>query len=340
MYSISPKDSLFNAEKKSKFIVINIPKSKAHAPIVELKDNRKFTNSDGYFIVFKVEKDICKTVQDYLEVKLNEFIKEHGSIKEKSPNDFLKFLEADSTYHFEDLSSNEKLNEPSDPIKLTEINKEEAALSQNFLDAEQGPSPRSQSSSLIEEKIETENLRRVDSLSKLAVENSDRTESIESLTASQDSIRSESQKLTNNQNDQLAREIQSVFSNENKILLNINKHGSAIQKGYFNGVEKSTHLSLISAIAEKINLDSCDLLNNSSSVVNVNTLKQNIYELKTYINDKGTTDALSRYRGFSPLRCIAAFFGGGRVKSIEFVEQLQEQLDTLTNNISQIRPTA
>ncbi len=112
------------------------------------------------------------------------------------------------------------------------------------------------------------------------------------------------------------------------------------KKSYFNGQEKSRALSLISELSEKIDLDSLNLLNNSSSVVDIETLKHNINELDKYINDKQITDVLSRYRGFFPLRCFATLWGGRKVKSIEYVKQLQDQLDTLTKNISEIGPTA
>ncbi len=171
----------------------------------------------------------------YLDSKFEEFTKEINNINKKSISNFFKLLEADGLYHFEVCSSNEKLNEPLAPIKLPELLNEEVLASfQNFLDAERGFSSRSRSNLLSEEKTETESLRRANSLSILSVENSN-IKPIESSTSSLESLENESPKLCN---DQLAQAIQSVFFKENKTLLNINKHGLALQKELFQWSRK------------------------------------------------------------------------------------------------------
>ncbi len=301
---------------------------------VDLVEN--YDPSDKYLLSFKIEDYQSKGLQEYIDSKFKEFTQD-TNINKESISNFFKFLEADGIYQFEALLSNEKLNEPSAPIKFPEIlNKEVRVSSQNLLDAERGFSPRSRSNSLSEEKTETESLSRANSLPKLSVESSN-INSIESSTSSLESLENEAPKLYN---VQLGQAIQSVFFEKNQTLLNINEHGLGLQKGYFNGQEKSIYLSQIWQKAKKIDLDSRDLLNNSLSTVNKEKLQDDIYKLQEYINEKKITDVLSSYRGFSLLRCFATLWGGGKVKSIEYVEQLQDQLDTLTKNISEIRPAA
>lgn len=329
-------------EKKYNYLVLKGHEYKfkkllrKHKPVsVDLFTN--YDPSDKYLLSFKIEEFHSAAFKAHVDSKFKEFTKGTYNINKESISEFFKFLEADGLYDFEACSPNEELIEPSAPMNFLETpNKKVITSSHNLLDEERGFSPRSRSNSLSEEKTDTESVRKANLLSKLSVENSS-IASIASSTSSLESLENEAQK---SYSDRLAEEIQSVFFNENQTLLNINKHRFDLQKGYFNGQEKYIHLSTIFEKAEKINLDNRDLLNNSSSSVNIETLQHDISELQKYIKEKKITDVLSRYRGFSPLRCFATLWGGGRVKSIEYIEQLQDQLDTLTKNISGIRPAA
>ncbi|WP_342147138.1 hypothetical protein [Rickettsiella endosymbiont of Aleochara curtula] len=136
-----------------------------------------------------------------------------------------------------------------------------------------------------------------------------------------------------------AQKIRSFFTEKekNNNLAKIERHGLNIKESYLNGNEKSKILLNITKLAAQIR-DSSDNIGNTSSNEQIQSLKQNVSELDKIINNKQNLDALSRYRGFSPFKCFATLWGGGKVKSIEYVEQLRDQLNTLTQEIAPIRP--
>lgn len=136
-----------------------------------------------------------------------------------------------------------------------------------------------------------------------------------------------------------AQKIRSFFTEKekNNNLAKIERHGLNIKESYLNGNEKSKILLNITKLAAHIR-DSSDNIGNTSSNEQIQSLKQNVSELDKIINNKQNLDTLSRYRGFSPLKCFATLWGGGKVKSIEYVEQLRDQLNTLTQEIAPIRP--
>lgn len=352
IYSVTLKDSSFNSENKTKYVVIKEHDSyfsrafsKDNKPIVNVIDNHKFKFSDTYLIIFKVEKVLSENLKEYLNTMLRRFSEQNDNLKQES-NNFIKFLEADGKYNVRQLDENDNLNEEINSEKLsTEINAK-IISSQEFLDAER-ENPRASAPSLsidnqslsnssIDTHFENENLGSTSSLPNPNKEsNSTERPSFVSL---QDLIANQSLTESREESVKLVQKIQSVFSDQNKTLLDIKEHGSAIERGYFNGLEKSIYLKSISTTAKRIDSDIQDFLSNPTSEINVESLKEEINKLQKFVHNIVNSDALSRYRGVSLFKCFATLWGGGKVKSIGYVNQLQDQLTTLTEEISMIRP--
>ena len=294
--------------------------------------------SDKYLLFFKIDEHQSLGFKAYLDSKVEEFSKKSNYINKESISEFFKFLEADELYNFEALPSNEELNEASASIKLPEpLNKEIIASPQNLQDTERGSSPRSRSSSLSEGKTETESLRSANSLPKLSVENSN-IKSIESSFSSLKSLENESPKSYSDQFVNTEKLCTFFTRNSNSDPFhNIKNHGEKIKKGYFNGKEKSEILLSISNLAKKIKVNSLNL-GQQFTPENINELKEDILTLDRFINDQANLEKLSRYRGFSPFKCFATLWGGGKVTSMEYVNQLQSELNPLIDEVVSNRP--
>jgi hypothetical protein len=191
---------------------------------------------------------------------------------------------------------------------------------------------------LSEEKTDTESVRKENSLSKLSVENSTIT-SIASSTSSLESIENEPQKFYSDQFLQ-AEKICSFFTKNSNLFrfANMKNHGEKIKNGYFNGKEKSEILLFISDTAKKIKNTSLHLRQDITAE-GIAEFKKDITTLDACINDQTNLKILSRYRGFSPLKCFATLWGGGKVTSMEYIDQLRNELNPLIDEAFSSRPT-
>lgn len=351
IYLATPKNSTISegelAKKNFSYIVIKRHNykitNKLKNPIsIDVIEEKNYEPSDKYLISFKIMESQVEYLKKCLDSKLKELL-QNNAVSKESILDFFKFLEADGELNVRQLDENDNQN--------GEINSEILSTVQKFLDAERvnlqasatslSIDNQSFSNSSIQTHFENENENEnVGSTLSLSNPNKDsnRTERPSSLVSFQDLVVNQSLPECREESEKLAQEIQSVFSDQNKTLSNIKTHGPAIEKGCFKGLEKSIYLRGISNEAKVIDSEIQKFFKNPESKLNVDILKNKINNLNTYITDKRTVDCLSRYRGISVLKCFATMWGGGRVKSIEYVKELQEQVVTLNQKLA-LRPT-
>ncbi|WP_342227871.1 hypothetical protein [Rickettsiella endosymbiont of Rhagonycha lignosa] len=338
--SFIPEDEL--KEKNFNYIVIKkhnyklkkIIKSQGSISI-DLMDN--YASSDKYLLSFKVEESQGKNLQKYLDSKQKDFLEENNLINEDSIEHFFKFIQAEQDYDFKRLDENENLEEqiisnatPESPqyprtsdIVHNLLDKEHEDLLNNIptqtLNFNRQTSVYSEDSKSIDESFNRRVSMHDDPLGENAVENAKTTLFAE-------------------------KKINSFFIkiNSSEHFKNIKCHGEKIENGSFNGKEKSEILLSITELAAQIRKNSNDK-DNISSTDQLKTLKQNISKLDAIINNTQNLKILERYRGFSPFKCLATLWGGGKVKSKEYVEQLRNELNPLINEVNEVlsvRPTA
>lgn len=347
--SFIPEDEL--KEKNFNYIVIKKHNykgiNKLKNPIsIDLIEEKNYEPSDKYLISFKIAESQAEDLKKCLDSKLKEFL-QNNALSKESILDFFKFLEADGELNVRQLDENDNQNEEIDSAKLSTVINSKFASSQEFLDAERvnplatatsfSIDNQSFSNSSIHTHFENENVGSSISLTNPNMD-SNRTEQPSSFEPLQYLVVNQPLPECREEVVKLAQEIQSVFSDQNKTLSNIKTHGPAIEKGCFKGLEKSMYLRIISDEAKVIDSEIQEFLKNPESKLNVEILKDKINNLNMYINDERTVDCLSRYRGISVLKCFATMWGGGRVKSIEYVKELQEQVVTLNQKLA-LRPT-
>lgn len=329
-------------EKKYNYLVLREHNYKLkkifgkHAVSVNLVAN--YYPLDKYLLSFKIEEFHSAGFKAHIDSKFKKFTKGTYYINKESISEFFKFLEADGLYDFEAYSPNEELIKPSAPMNFLETpNKEVITSSHNLLE-EQDFSSRSRSNSLSEEKTDTESVRKANSLSKLSVENSS-IASIASSTSSLESLENDPQKFNSDQFSQ-AEKICSFFNNISNTysFAHMKNHGEKIKNGYFNGKEKSEILLSIYDTAKKIKDTSLDL-RQEITAEGLAGIKEDIKTLNACINDQTNLKILSRYRGFSPLKCFATLWGGGKVTSMEYIDQLRNELSPLIDEAFSNRPT-
>ncbi|KAF5271663.1 hypothetical protein FQR65_LT05284 [Abscondita terminalis] len=327
--SFIPEDEL--KEKNFNYIVIKKHNykgiNKLKNPIsIDLIEEKNYEPSDKYLISFKIAESQGEDLKKCLDSKLKEFL-QNNAVSKESILDFLKFLEADGELNVRQLDENDNQNEEINSEKLSTVINSKIDSSQAFLDAER-VNPRNSAISLsidnqsisnssIQTHFENENVGSTLSLSNPT----NRTERPSSFVSLQDLVVN-----------------QSLPEYQNKTLSNIKTHGPAIENGCFKGLEKSMYLRIISDEAKVIDSEIQKFFKNPESKLNVDILKDKINNLNMYINDERTVDCLTRYRGISVLKCFATMWGGGRVKSIEYVKELQEQVVTLNQKLA-LRPT-
>lgn len=335
IYLVTPNDSNDIENKKTKYVIIKNGKVKN---LNNKEFNKDIDNFSSNNLIFQIIESHVKDLKKHIEKNIENF-------NENFPEKFLELLKEDS-YIKEKYDIQEK---EENLIQSTHQFDEEEEKLLGAISKSTSTTPiLSRPNSVRFEdlsKVETPNLsekRKATSLHDLSGKDSPETSSLVSTaTASSRNSISSLDSLEQERKHKQLTEISSFFTKKsNDVFENIKNHGEKIKKSFSNGQEKSIHLLLISEVAKKIGQDSHDLLINASSTVDLETLKRNINELNDYIKNKQTTDILSHYRGFSPLRCFATLWGGGKVTSIKYVKELQQQLDTLTKNISDIRLTA
>lgn len=333
-----------NKEKKYNYLVIKKHNHKLkallgnHKPVsVDLVAN--YDPSDKYLLSFKIEEFHSTGFEAHIDSKFKEFTQGTYNINKESIREFFKCLEADGLYDFEACSPNEELIEQPAPMNFLEtLNKEVITSSHNLHDEEQGFSPRSRSNSLSEEKTDTESVIKANSLSKLSVENSSIT-SLASSTSSLESLENDPQKCNSDQSFQ-AEKICSFFTSNSNLssFVDMKNHGEKIKNGYFNGKGKSEILLSIYNIANKI-MDTSSHFSEGITTEGLAEFKKDVTTLDGYINDQTNLKILSRYRGFSPLKCFATLWGGGKVTSMEYIDQLRNELNPLINEAFSNRPS-
>lgn len=343
IYSATPKDSLFNFEEKSKYVVIKeylkgINKNQKKLT-VDLVDNQKFKSSDKHFLIFKAEKNRSENFQKYLKTKLDRFLEQNGSIEQEGTENFFESLEADGIYHFEPLEPQILARE-----LMPEVNRRSVSL-QNLTDETPKNGSNRISIDLISRSSSVNDLNKAESLSGSRplldlLDVREKSSDTDSLTSFSTSTHITESVKTIEHIDNIIDKVQSFLDKkQNNLLSDIEKHGSAIHKGFFNGKEKAEILLGIEALIGEIKKDTDQLLNSHENKEEIiGKLEKKISDLNTVIKDDKIFNTLSRYRGFSPFKCIATLWGGGRVKSIGYVNQLKEQLDSLVKDISPTRP--
>ncbi|MGC1854907.1 MAG: hypothetical protein WA659_06005 [Candidatus Aquirickettsiella sp.] len=298
--------------------------------IEEIADNENYVESDKDLLFFKIVESQSKDFQKYINKNLINFL-ENNNIDKQSINNFIKFLEADQDYYFEAVTSIEK----EDKLLIEAI--------ANSLPS--SPIMSRPSSERYERTSENASLRKTLSFDDLPKENSTEIPRIaifSDLSSSHNSVQSQDS-FENAERAQLidgAQKIRSFFTEkgDNTNLVKMERHGSNIKNSYFNGNEKSKVLSEITNLAADLK-DSCKEITSKTTSEGLVSLDEKFSKFKDSINDKQNLETLSRYRGFSAFKCFATLWGGGKVKSIEYVNELRAQIDTLTKEIAPIRPT-
>ncbi|WP_395498144.1 hypothetical protein [Rickettsiella endosymbiont of Litargus connexus] len=325
VYLAAPKDSPFMLGEKTKYVAII--KDKA----VILNNKKYNSKNDAYSLTFKIGASNAVVLKKCINEKLSIY-------KVETPSKFIDLLGSEF-----DIKEQQELNQENNvqvtTSKLTLEDEQLIEASQSHL-----PTSRPRPNSLRYENVSGSYLRKTLSLHDPVRENSldiQQPDIPSDLSSSRNSIHN--QDSLDAEQDQLierAPKIYSFFTEKakNTPLSHIKSHGLNIQKGYFNGGVKSKILLDITQLAEQIKSNSNEIGNESSNE-QIQALKQKVSMLNEKINDKQNLEILSRYRGFSAFKCFATLWGGGRVKSIEYVEQLQEQVASLLKEITPLRPT-
>lgn len=347
IYSSSLED-LINSGYKSKdqnyvFLVIKEHNYKFKKIIkdqnvtIDKIDDLNYKQSAKDFLFFKIEESKSKKFQEYLKAKLAEFLIDNKSIEKESIKNFLKYLEVDQAYHFD---------------AVTTIAKEDKILIETISNSPPltPKLPRPKSFNHAANNNDTISLQKT-FLSQQSLSNNNSSEitfdpqlpAISSnLSSSHNSIDSQKSFETSERAQLIdsAQKIRSFFTvkEHNNNLVKMERHGSNIKNSYFNGNKKSEILSEITNLAADLR-DSCKEIISKPSAEGLVNLDKKFSKFKDSINDKQNLETLSRYRGFSPFKCLATLWGGGKVKSFEYVEQLREQVASLTQEIIPLGPT-
>ena len=300
-------------------------------------DDLNYKQSAKDFLFFKIEESQSKKFQEYLKAKLAEFFIDNKSIEKESIKNFLKYLEVDQVYHFDAVTTIGK----EDKLLVKAISNlppltAEFPRPKSFNHAAYNNDTNSmQKKFLSQQCLSNNNSSEITFAPQLPAISSNLTSSHNSIDSHVSLENPERGKLIND-----AHQIRSFFTEKehNNNFDKMERHGHYIKNGYFNGNGKSTILLKITEIAAQLKNSSAEI-GNSSSNEQIKGLKENIYKLNTIINDEQNLETLSQYRGFSPFKCFATLWGGGRVKSIEYVEQLREQVGSLANDLAALRPS-
>lgn len=370
IYRVIYKNSepLIQENEKLKFVIMKkhnsnllkyVSRNKSQKITFESIRSNDFKLSDKNLLVFKVEKSIKNNFIDYLNKESeSHFNDKDESIGGNSIDNFINYLKKEGAYSFQRLEENADLTKqciPVIPDMPSQLQSHEEILSQsvpdegdNHLSAVLKPSlSRSQSlSRMTDDDIALHDI----SLSQSALNKSSSSEHFFdplSLSNSSDMLSSQhsvhSQALLEPEDQSQLIELEknkSFFSGKEK---NINvcplrNHGLNIKNGFFNGEGKAKILLDISTLAERVVNDIQDL-KNASSNEQVEALNKNILELNDKMNNEENFKTLSHYRGLSAFKFIAKFWGGGKVKSIEYVTNLKEQIAPLVQEITTEKPT-
>lgn len=125
------------------------------------------------------------------------------------------------------------------------------------------------------------------------------------------------------------------FDKEESVLNQIKQHREKIQHGYWRADEKAEILKDISSKVDAIK-DKNEKLNQSSTVDGrkVIEIREDFYDLYQFIRSK--EEALSRYRGIAALQPLAKLWGGGKVTSEKYVNEIKEELDKINDSGSHL----
>ncbi len=326
-------DLLINNEKL-KYVVVKENE-------VTILNNKQYKSDFSYILTFEIGKSNAKSLKNHIKENIE-------NLNIDYPAKFLELLKDNFDFQEQQELNQEELKEQENNSQLTtpKLDGEDenllAAISQSPISSPAWLRPKSVR---YESVSENTSLRKMPSFHDLPSENSpkiSRPVISTHLSSSQNSIYSQDS-LENAERAQLidgAQKIRSFFTEKkhNNNLAKMERHAVNIKNSYFNGNEKSIILLNITELAAQIR-NSTNEIGNESSNEQIPGLKQKISKLNAIINDKQNLETLSRYRGFSPFKCFATLWGGGKVKSIEYVEQLRGQVASLTQEIIPLRPT-
>lgn len=334
IYRATPKNTAPLINEKLKYVVVK-------DGIVKILNNKKYNTDSSRNFTFIAGKSSAEGLKNHIKenienlnidypVKFLELLKDKFDIQEQQE------------LNQNELQGHEKNVSFATPKLDEEEEKLLAAISESPIST---PALFRPDSVIVDSISENTSLRKTPSFHDLPGENSPKIARPEISLAgslSQHSLHSQDS-FENAEQAQVidsAQKILSFFTKKenNNNLAKMENHGFNIKNSYFNGNGKSEILLNITELAAQIRASSNEIGKEFSSKQIVE-LKENISKLHTIINDKKNLETLSRYRGFSPLKCFATLWGGGRVKSIEYVEQLRDQLNSLTQEISPNRPT-
>lgn len=316
IYLATPKNSdLLIKNEKLKYVVVKENE-------VTILNNKQYKPDFSYILTLEIGKSNAKSLKNHIKENIE-------NLNIDYPAKFLELLKDNFDFQEQQELNQEELKEQENNSQLTtpKLDGEDenllAAISQSRISTPTLPRPKSLNPDYNTEFSHKTFLSQMDldrSNSPISFGKQPRVIS-QKLSSSQNSIHSQYSLERSEQAQRNHDEIYSFFSKkENKYLSNIKNHGLSIKKGYFNGEEKSKILLEITQLAEQIK----EKLNEKGN----ESLIDQIDILKKKITDNAKT--LSQYRGISLFKDIAQCWGGGRVKSIEYVNQLQAQLNTLT----------
>ncbi len=326
IYFATPKNTTPLIGEKLKYVVVK-------DGAVKILNNKKYGADSSRNFTFVTVKSYADALKNHIKANIE-------NLNIDYPNKFLELLEDEFDIQEQQEFNHDKLQDQENnllaPTSKSALDEEHKQLIEAILSSQPSPPMLQRSNSVKDGSVPEDTfLRKITSFHDLPNDNSpkiSRSSTSSDLSSSHDSIYSRDS-LENSERTQLidgAQKIRFFFAGkENVYVSNIKKHALNIQNGYFNGGAKSKILLEIAQQAEQIKLNINDKGNES--------LIDQIDILKEKISDNLAT--LSRYRGFSPFKCFATLWGGGRVKSIEYVEELRDQLNSLTNEISSVRST-
>lgn len=125
------------------------------------------------------------------------------------------------------------------------------------------------------------------------------------------------------------REINKFFKTNGLIFDQIEQHGEKIEHGRWGADKKAEILKNIHTQIIQISEASTEL-NRAPTEHKASNILDDFKSLSQTINDSKET--LSRYRGISLFRSIATLWGGGKIKSMDFITKLEVGLKELKDN--------
>ncbi|WP_218813916.1 hypothetical protein [Rickettsiella endosymbiont of Dermanyssus gallinae] len=129
--------------------------------------------------------------------------------------------------------------------------------------------------------------------------------------------------------------ITKFFDEEKPVLDQIKEHGEKIRHGYWDADEKSGKLQEISDRANAIKAKNEELFQNTEvDKAKVGEIRDELQGLYSFISSNEET--LSRYRGISVLRPLAKLWGGGKVTSMQYANEIKEELAKLNEIVAHI----